>query len=69
MASNETEASRLQELNAVVRNQDDLERDITSKVGLPSLSALLNAHYLIGGPNPRGESRGKRYQTPGEGFE
>ncbi|KAJ5681716.1 DNA repair protein rhp26 [Penicillium maclennaniae] len=31
MATNDTEASRLQELHAVVRDQDDLERDITSK--------------------------------------
>jgi hypothetical protein len=32
MASNDAEASRLQELHAIVRDQDDLERDITSKV-------------------------------------
>jgi hypothetical protein len=31
------EASRLQELNADVRNQDDLERDITRQVNFTSL--------------------------------
>lgn len=50
MASNEaTEASRLQALNADVRDQDDLERDITRKVRILSYLTLLRLTVCVGG--------------------
>lgn len=39
-----TEASRLQELHADVRDQDDLERDITRKVSFVLHYILHKAH-------------------------
>lgn len=60
MASNEaTEASRLQALNADVRDQDDLERDITRKVRAVPYINLSCLTALTGRQSPRGESRGK----------
>lgn len=60
MISNKaTEASRLQELNADVRDQDDLERDITRKVGVTSHLTLPKLIFFSGRQGARGESRGE----------
>lgn len=60
MASNEaTEASRLQELNADVRDQDDLERDITRKVNVTPHLIVQTLTFLPGRQGARGESRGE----------
>lgn len=58
------EASRLQELNADVRNQDDLERDITRQVYITSRHQIpfssQSAYFPKGRQDSSGKGRGKR---------
>lgn len=65
------EASRLQELNADVRNQDDLERDITRQVlltaGYQMTFSSSIAYFSKGRQDSSGKGRGKRRQETREG--
>lgn len=66
------EASRLQELNADVRNQDDLERDITRQVSLTLTDQMPfsspGAYFSKGRQDSSGKGRGKRRKKTREGF-